>query len=204
MWCNQHLVTTVISAIAILAYVVPNLAVGLQLDFASVAAGQWWRLLTGHLTHYGGQLLFWDLLMFVVLGIACERRHPRLFGILIIVMALGISTALIFVCRDVSGYRGLSGIDTGLFVWFIGDQIRQSLAGRDRMFAFFWTATGTLLVGKLLFEYVTGDVLFVDADGFKPLVESNLVGAAFGALFAAAGSLAGNAGPACSAYSDAA
>jgi rhomboid family GlyGly-CTERM serine protease len=196
MWCNHHLVTTIISAIAILAYVFPSLAVGLQLDFESVAAGQWWRLFSGHLTHYGSQHLFWDLLMFVVLGVACERQHPRLFGVSLIVMALGISATVTFVCKDVSGYRGLSGIDTGLFVWFIGDQIRQSLADRDRMIASFWTATGTLLVGKLLFEFVTGNVLFVDADGFEPLIESHLVGAAFGALFAGLGILVAKMGPA--------
>jgi len=38
-------------------------------------------------------------------------------------------------------------------------------------------------LGKLLFEFVTGEILFVDADGFKPLVESHLMGAAIGALF---------------------
>ncbi|TWU38200.1 rhombosortase [Novipirellula artificiosorum] len=193
---NPYLVTTIVSAIAILASLFPSLADGLQLDFARVADGQWWRLLSGHLTHFGSQHLFWDLLMFVVLGAACERQHPRLFPVSLIVMALGISVAVTFACKDVSGYRGLSGIDTGLFVWFIGDQIRQSLSDCDRMFAGFWTTAATLLVGKLLFEFVTGDVLFVDADGFKPLIESHLVGAAFGVLFAGVGILAGEAGAA--------
>ncbi|WP_182869202.1 rhombosortase [Rhodopirellula sp. JC639] len=183
-WCKDHRVTLVVSAIAILASVVPGLAAALQLDFASVAEGQWWRFLSGHLTHYDSQHLFWDVLMFVVLGAVCERQHPKLFGVALLVMALGISAAVALMCKDVSGYRGLSGIDTGLFVWFIGDQFRHSLAGRDRMFVAFWTAMATLLVGKLLYESVTGEVLFVDADGFKPLIESHLAGAVFGGLLA--------------------
>jgi rhomboid family GlyGly-CTERM serine protease len=173
-----------VAAAAILASVFPSLAVCLQLDFGAVAAGQWWRLLSGHLTHYDSQHLFWDLLMFVVLGAACERQHPRLFVTALVVMALGISATVVFACPDVSGYRGLSGIDTGLFVWFIGDQIRHSFASCERELACFWMATGTVLAAKLLFESVTGGVLFVDANGFKPLIESHLAGAAFGILFA--------------------
>ncbi|QEG00264.1 Rhomboid family protein [Stieleria maiorica] len=186
-WCMDHRVTLAVSAIAILAHVVPNLAAVLQLDFASAAAGQWWRLLSGHLTHYDSQHLFWDVLMFVVLGAACERQHPKLFGVSLLVMALGISATVALVCKDVSGYRGLSGIDTGLFVWFIGDQIRHCLAGRDRLFAGFWISMATLLVAKLLYEFVTGAVLFVDADGFKPLIESHLAGAVFGGLLVGIG-----------------
>ncbi len=181
-------VTAFVSSIAILASVFPSLAAGLQLDFAAVAAGQWWRLLSGHLTHFGSQHLFWDVLMFVVLGAACERQHPRIFAVSLVLMALGISAAVMFLCPDVSGYRGLSGIDTGLFVWFIGDQIRQCVAARDRTATSAWIGAGGLLAGKLLYEFVTGEVLFVDAEGFKPLVESHLAGAVFGALFVAVGS----------------
>ncbi|EMI21749.1 hypothetical protein RMSM_01323 [Rhodopirellula maiorica SM1] len=53
------------------------------------------------------------------------------------------------------------------------------------MFASFWSVTGLLLVGKLFYEYTTGEILFVNADGFKPLVESHLSGAVLGAIFAA-------------------
>jgi hypothetical protein len=122
--------------------------------------------------------------MFIVLGAACERQHPRLFGTVFVLMAIGISAAVMARCADVSASRGLSGIDTGLFVWFIADQVRHSLGDRDPRFACLWMATGTLLIGKLLFESVTGEVLFVDADGFKPLIEAHLSGAAFGALVA--------------------
>ena len=120
--------------------------------------------------------------MFAVLGVVCERQHPRSFGPALAVMALGISAAVTFLCDDVTGYRGLSGIDTGLFVWFIGDQIRQCFADRDRTGTSFWIATVGLLIGKLSYEFVTGEILFVNAEGFKPLVESHVAGAALGAF----------------------
>ncbi|TWT95691.1 rhombosortase [Neorhodopirellula pilleata] len=188
LWGNAGLhrvpLTLFLSMIALAAFISPSLTSTLQLDFASVASGQWWRLITGHLTHYGGDHLFWDLLMFAVLGAVCEHQHPRLFGVSVIVMSLGISATVLATCSHVSAYRGLSGIDTGLCVWFIVDQIRQSRASRDRLFAILWIAAGTILIGKLVFECATGEILFVDANGFQPLVQSHLAGATFGVMFA--------------------
>lgn len=180
-------VTLLVSAITVAAYAFPSLTAELQLDFASVDSGQCWRLLSGHLTHFGGGHLFWDLLMFVVLGAACERRHPRLYPVALISMALGISSTIMLTCQDVTTYRGLSGIDTGLSVWFIANQTRQSLADRDIPFTRFWAAAGILLLAKLLYEFTTGEILFVNAEGFTPLVESHLSGAVVGAVFAGLG-----------------
>ncbi|WDQ17770.1 rhombosortase [Rhodopirellula sp. P2] len=189
VWIRQLPVTLLMSVIAIAAYAFPSLTAGLQLDFAAVSSGQWWRLLSGHLTHFGGGHMFWDLLMFAVLGAACERQNPRLFPIALIAMSLGISATILLTCQDVTTYRGLSGIDTGLFVWFLAIQIRQSLADRDRTFTCFWTAAGVLLLAKLGYEFTTGEILFVNAEGFQPLVESHLSGAAIGAAIAGLGML---------------
>jgi rhomboid family GlyGly-CTERM serine protease len=184
VWLRQIPVTLLMSVIAIAAYASPSLTAGLQLDFAAVSSGQWWRLLSGHLTHFGGGHLFWDVLMFAVLGAACERQNPRFFPVALIAMSVGISATILLTCQDVTTYRGLSGIDTGLFVWFLAIQIRQSLADRDRTFTCFWTAAGILLLAKLGYEFTTGEILFVNAEGFQPLVESHLSGAVLGAIAA--------------------
>ena len=178
--------TMVIAVVTIVIFAFPALTSSLQLDFASVRSGQWWLVLSGHLTHYDGQHLFWDLLMFVVLGAICERQNRKLFGVFLIVMATTVSLTVMFACNGISEYRGLSGIDTGLFAWLTLTQLRSSLAGRDRYFAAFWATSGLLLIGKLGFEMITGDILFVQADGFKPMLESHLSGAAVGALVALA------------------
>lgn len=179
-------VTLVTAVVTVVIFAFPKLTNSLQLDFDSVAEGQWWRLMSGHLTHYGVQHLFWDLLMFVVLGAICERQNRKLFGWVFLSMATGVSLAVMFACTEVSEYRGLSGIDTGLFVWLIIDQLRACLAGRDRYGVAFWGIGGLLLIGKLIFEMVTGDILFVQTDGFKPLVESHLAGAVGGGVAALA------------------
>jgi rhomboid family GlyGly-CTERM serine protease len=178
--------TAAIAFVTIVIFAFPKLTTCLQLDFNSVADGQWWRLITGHLTHYNAQHLFWDLLMFVVLGAMCERPSKKMFGVFFAFLAIGVSVTVTLACNDISEYRGLSGIDTGLFVWLIIDQLRTSFAGRDRYGAIFWSVGGLLLVGKLAFEMVSGNVLFVQTDGFKPLLESHLAGAAGGAIVALA------------------
>jgi rhomboid family GlyGly-CTERM serine protease len=178
--------TMVLAVVTIVIFAFPALTSSLQLNYDSVMSGQWWLVLSGHLTHYDGQHLFWDLLMFVVLGAICERQNKKLFGVLLVIMATIVSLTVMFACSDISEYRGLSGIDTGLFAWLTITQLRTSLAGRDRYFAAFWATSGLLLIGKLGFEMITGDVLFVQADGFKPILESHLAGTAVGALVALA------------------
>lgn len=175
-------VTMLASLAALLAYASPTLTQWLQLDFAAVAQGQWWRIWTGHLTHYGGQHLFWDLLMFAVLGAACEQKHRLVFVPLVGGMTMGVSMAIFWFCPEVLVYRGLSGVDTGLFVWFLAGQCEECWLARERFAAGLWLVPGVGLIGKLLYEAATGKILFVNAEAFTPLVEAHLAGAALGLM----------------------
>jgi rhomboid family GlyGly-CTERM serine protease len=181
LWRNYR-VTIIVSTVALLAYASSTLSLWLELDFSAVASGQWWRIWTGHLTHYDGQHLFWDLLMFAVLGAACERQHHRRFALGLALMMAGVSAAIALWCEEITIYRGLSGVDTGLFVWFVADQCRACWLERDRATALLWLVPGAALVAKLLYEATTGQMLFVEANTFTPLVESHLAGVATGFL----------------------
>lgn len=175
--------TILLSLIAVIVSFVPSLTSLLQLDFSAVGEGQWWRIWTGHLTHYDGDHLFWDLLMFATLGIACEWKRGWKF-LLAIVLMMPLISFTIAICCSVPIYRGLSGVDTGLFVWFVIDQARQNLQRKDPATAVIWLLPLTGLLGKLVFEAATGQTLFVDSTNFRPLVESHLAGALGGLLFA--------------------
>jgi len=177
-------VTVILAILSLLASLVPFYTQWFELSFQQTLSGQWWRVLTGHLTHFGTQHLFWDLLMFVVLAGLCELESRRRFIPLLTMIALFVSFSVMFLCRDVVSYRGLSGIDTGLFVWFVGDQYRLSRKAGDRRFAQMWLGLGALLLGKLCFEMITGELLFVHVDGFKPLVESHVAGGLAGLVAA--------------------
>lgn len=174
--------TILVSAISLVAWAVPSLAEWLVLDFRLVGEGQWWRIWTGHVTHYDGNHLFYDLLMFAVLGAACERAHRKRFGFALVAMMMGVSIAIFWWCEGIAVYRGLSGIDTGFFVWLVADQSRQCWSERRRVFSIAWAGAVVALLGKLAFEAATGETLFVDSTGFTPLVESHLAGAGLGLI----------------------
>ena len=86
-------------------------------------------------------------------------------------------------CPEVGQYRGLSGVDTGLFLWLIADRIYSAWKTRPSFEIGAWALLAFALLGKLGYEAATGQTLFVDASGFQPLVESHLAGALGGAVF---------------------
>lgn len=184
--------TAILTAISLFAAGTPELSALLQLDWEAVGGGQRWRLWTGHLVHWTTEHLFWDALTFFALGALCERTHRRAYLVALGVGLPAISWGLAILRPEIATYRGLSGIDTGLFVWLILLQLRRSGEARQTGLTALWTLLLTGLIGKLVYEAVTGDCLFVSTspESFRPLVESHLLGAAVGAL-AFAGSGAG-------------
>ena len=169
-------VTIAVASVAVVAFMVPGVTDYLQLDMEQAFGGEFWRIITGHVTHYGSSHLFWDLLMFVVLGAVCERRCGVLYGPALAMMAVVISASIAIGCPQIGVYRGLSGLDTGLFAWFVADQAVQAVRRREWGSAGIWLAMGGGLLCKLGFEWATGATLFVDSDGFVPLVQSHLAG----------------------------
>ena len=171
--------TAAVAFFAAAIHVIPGASGLLQFDRAAIATGQGWRLLTGHLTHWNLDHLFWDLLMFIVLGCVVEIQSRRRLVGLCLGSALAISGFTWFGSSGLETYRGLSGIDTALFVSVAISIASAAVARRQWVRAL---VSATLLVGltgKLLFESITGSTMFVDSatSGFVVLVEAHLLGA---------------------------
>lgn len=67
--------TVATAALALLLYLLAGPAASaLVFDRAAVEAGQWWRLITGHLIHSDPSHLGWDLAGLLVLGWLFERQ----------------------------------------------------------------------------------------------------------------------------------
>ena len=72
--------TAALCAVIGAVFLFPAAAASLEFDRDAVAAGQWWRLLTSHLTHWGRQHLMWDLAVFALLGISMSaRKLPKIY-----------------------------------------------------------------------------------------------------------------------------
>ncbi len=94
----------------------PRAAGLLEYNRDALLAGEWWRALTGHWSHASLDHLGWDLSVFLILGCCLALRSPRTFWTTLVGSTLAISAALLTLGPQWQAYRGLSGIDTALFV----------------------------------------------------------------------------------------
>jgi rhomboid family GlyGly-CTERM serine protease len=164
----------------------PAATAWLQFDRDAVAAGQWWRLLTSHLTHWNGENLLWNVVVFALLGWLCEACNRLRFAACVALSALLIGITTWLFAPQLATFRGISGVDSALFAFLAVTVLRAQWAERNWP----WTvATAALIVGfgvKVFVELRTGRALFVDstAAGFTPMPVAHAVGAAVGGLLA--------------------
>lgn len=161
---------------------VPGANGALQFDRTAIGAGEVWRLATCHLTHWNAEHIRWDLLMFLMLGATCEMRNPRRMRLCLIVSAMCVSAVVYALFPNINAYRGLSGVDTGLFTLLAVDLMRDAYREGNRALL---TASGALLIGFVLktsYEVVAGHALFVDqyAAGFGLLIWDHIAAAIVG------------------------
>jgi rhomboid family GlyGly-CTERM serine protease len=186
-------VTLTLALAAVAIAVLPSAGEMLQFDRLAIAQGEFWRLATCHLAHWNFEHLKWDLLMFVGLGAVCECRNPLRMRCCTAAAAAAVSLLVMLQFPQIAFYRGLSGIDTALFMLLAIDLLCDAIRDRNWLLA---TATGGMLYGfaaKTLFEAATGRTIFVDQQtaGFLALVWDHVVAGAIGLLFAAAFGLRG-------------
>lgn len=141
------------------------------------ANGAFWRIASGHLVHVDGGHLLWDLSAFLLLGCYLERRDRR--GL---VWTLALSVLLAEAFLRASGrfelYCGLSGVAMGLFV-----AVGWRFVGRGRLSSDPWlvgmgAAALAAAVGKLAWELLASEAVFVGtlADGYRVAVEAHAAG----------------------------
>lgn len=173
-----------VAILSVLSALSPALTSVLEFDRAALARGEMWRLVTGHVTHWNFDHLFWDLATFLGLVAVCMRRSIRNTLNCLLVSALAISMAIFFWQPEIEIYRGLSGIDSALFALFAMGMLKDSYRERD------WLLFGAACAGmagffaKTGYEVLTGQTLFVDSGtaGFIPLASAHAVGAVAGCL----------------------
>lgn len=175
-----------IAIIALLIAASPATTEALQFDRAKIVVGQWHRLLTCHLTHFGASHLAWDVAVFVVQAMLATmidaRRTAATLALAGIVIPLGVLLCL----PALQTYRGLSGIDSALFVLLAILVLRRSLTHHRR------SMTGVTLLclvafgTKTAFECLTSQTLFVKpSEHFTPVPLAHMIGAACGAIMGA-------------------
>ena len=174
-WWNST-ATALLSILSVAIYSSAGLTEFCQYDRARIEGGEVWRLFSGNFAHWSGEHIFWDLLVFAVLGILISLRHRVALLILLVLSSIAISASVYFIHPSMQCYRGLSGIDSGLFIYFGLDFILASIRnGKDRI-AFAGISLILLLAAKTAFEIISGTNLFVVSGNFMPVVTAHLAG----------------------------
>jgi rhomboid family GlyGly-CTERM serine protease len=180
-----------VSLAAVLAAVViqllPGAAEAFQYERAAVAAGEWWRVLTCHWTHFSFDHFLWDVLVLAFLGALCELRSRKAFLACVAGAAVGIPLAVHAWRPGLATYRGLSGIDAALFALLAVLVLRESLARGRRGWAAASGIAFLAFAAKIAFEMATATTVFVDssAAGMVPVPLAHMIGAGAGLLTAA-------------------
>jgi len=183
-WRNAA-VTSALTALTLVVAWWPGAADALQFDRSAIAAGEAWRNVTGHFTHWSNEHLAWDLLVFFGLGCLCEQFNRKQCVTVLAAAAGLIPLGLWFFASDFQTYRGLSGLDTALFAMLAAATMRTAFRERNWVLM---TVIGMLLmclVGKTVFEFAFGGAVFVQPAGFRPVPLAHIIGAAVGLLVGA-------------------
>jgi rhomboid family GlyGly-CTERM serine protease len=153
----------------------------LQFDRTLIAQGEWWRLITGHLAHWNGDQLFWNVLPFYVLGAMCETRDRQRFAWCLGVAAAVVPAAVWVWAPWLQYYRGLSGLDSAFFTLLGAMLLREKIGERRWGAALGIIALWVAFLAKVAFEASQGATLFVqNAGGMVPVAGAHLAGAAAG------------------------
>jgi rhomboid family GlyGly-CTERM serine protease len=173
--------TGTLALAAIVASLIPGIAELLQFDRGAIAQGEFWRAITGNFVHWSVDHLLWDVLMFVILGAMIEFRSRRVFAAITALSAAAVS-ATVWMATPLATYRGLSGIDSALFVLLAAWFWLEARQGRGTLPEIIPVVLLLGFLGKIGYEIVTGQTYFVDstAGGFIPLPQVHLAGAAAG------------------------
>jgi len=143
-----------LAVIALLVQLSPVAQAALQFDRDRIAAGEFWRLLTGNFVHYSWPHLVANLGAFAAL---CWMAEGRARGVLALVTlsALAVGAGVFSLAGGVTTYRGVSGVDCALAAWVLTTMAFQD--GRLKGLA--WVGVLAILAFKSIFEAVTGQLM---------------------------------------------
>ena len=145
-------------------------------DRAALSAGEFWRVWTGHLVHFGWPHFIADTGLLLILGWLLQARHARFSNLALGFMPLFITAVLYWLDPAMLRYGGLSAVDLGLLVFL-------ALQGWQRHWTdWFWPAVLVIYVGEIVFEIVQGGqgggMIRFDDPGVRVATSAHLASAA--------------------------
>ncbi len=179
---RPYAVTVLLLFAAAAVQLFPGSPAWLEYRRTAAGAGELWRGLTCHWTHFGFNHFIWDAAVLAFVGALCEERSRGRFVLCVVLSAVAIPLAVWTFLPEMQTYRGLSGIDAAAFALLAVLVFRDGFRTRRWRWVAFACAGLLAFIGKIGFEMLTGSTAFVDssAAGMIPVPLAHLVGAAAG------------------------
>jgi rhomboid family GlyGly-CTERM serine protease len=171
--------TLLLAGSAIVVHGWPAATQGLIFDRTAWATGDWWRAFSGHLVHYSGSHLGWNLAVLLPAGIWSERIAPGPTRLLYAAAWLLIGPALVVLAPALQTYAGLSGLGTAALTLLALLQVHRA-SGRAKGW---WLAVLVLIALKIGAEAATGQTTLASAAiPIRPVPLAHLIGTGLAAL----------------------
>lgn len=147
----------------------------------AVLAGEWWRVLSGHLWHGGAALAAWDLGALALLGAWVERRSRAELLAALGLGALFSGVAVLVLRPDLASYQGSSALVSALLV---AECLRLLGRGNEAFVRAAAALAVLFLVAKIAFESVGlwPSVALGGATKLESVAVAHLAGALAGGL----------------------
>ncbi len=175
-------VSLLLGSLAVPAFLLSWCGAALEYSRQALAGGEIWRIVTCHWTHFSFDVFLWDLVAFVFLGIACERRDRKSFLVCLGGAALLIPAVIWLVMPGLDYYRGLSGLDSALFGLLTVSLFREGIETGNRRRIVSVVVFTLFFLGKVTWETAGGGAVFAASTGggAVPVPLAHAVGIAVG------------------------
>jgi rhomboid family GlyGly-CTERM serine protease len=176
---------TLVSLVLVLfVFNIIQLTEALQYDRSKIAAGQVWRVLTCHWTHWTPEHLFWDALAWSILFTMCLLTDKKQTILVLILVSCAVPLSIWLFQPEIIFYRGLSGLDTALFQLYLLQRWIVCRREKDYVGLTILSVVFIGLILKILFECVTHSHVFVSTlgAGVIGLPLAHIVGTAISSL----------------------
>lgn len=152
----------------------------LRWDREAIAAGEFWRLVTGHIVHLNPGHLVLNFAGLALVWVLVGGRYRPLGWCLVIAFSVAVMDAgFWFLDPGLAWYVGLSGLLHGLLMAGTVDRLRDAPVES--------AVLGLLVIGKLAWEQYAGPLPGSEASSGGPVVvNAHLYGAIAGTLAGAA------------------
>ncbi len=143
-------ITLAVGVASLVIQLFPEYRHVLLYDRTAIAAGEFWRIWTGHLVHFGWSHFIVDTGLLLIVGNEAEKRHPSFAGWAFPLMPVFISAALYWCVPHMERYGGLSAFNLGLLLYIAAQGWRKDWTD------WFWPAVIAIYLGELIYEYFRG------------------------------------------------